>query len=82
MKIKTLLWITCGLLVVGAIVMMNLAIYYSSEPHNSQMGWAIFCGFNGVLVGLLGVVSGLFAGSSEVAMHQLDRERARGRVPS
>lgn len=72
-----LLWGLGLLLIAGAIVMENLAIYYSSVPHFEQMGWALFCGFNGLFVAVLGAISIVVAESHGVAMRQLDYERAQ-----
>lgn len=60
------------LLIVGALVLVNLAIYYSSEPRYAQMGWAIFCGFNAIWIAVLGVLGLCYAESHDVAMRQLD----------
>lgn len=77
-KLKLLLWGVGVLLLAGAIVMLNLAIMYSSEPHYRQMGWALFCSVNAIWVGVLGVICFIAAESHQVAMRQLDwDERAK-----
>lgn len=81
-NLKTILRAIGAILIATALVMMNLAIYYSSVPHFQQMGWAIFCGVNALWVGIGGVLLLFVADSHEVAMRQLDYNRRENEVSS
>lgn len=74
-KVKYLLWALGVALIVGAGVMCNLAIMYSSQPHYRQEGWAIFCALNAFWVAGLGVISLLLAESQDMKFRQLDYDR-------
>lgn len=73
--LRVALRIACGVFIASALVMVNLAIYYSSTPHYAQMGWAIFCGVNAIWVAVVGLLCLLYAESREMEMKQLDRNR-------
>lgn len=75
--LERLLWVMGLGLIVGALVMANLAIMYSSEPNYQQQGWAIFCGLNAIWVLGLGVICIFTAGSSDLEFRQLDYDRQR-----
>jgi len=74
-KLKNILRGLGVLLIASFAVLQNLAVMYSSIPHYHQEGWAIFCSMNGILLGVLGVISLLVSESNDVAMRQLDRDR-------
>lgn len=65
---------------VVVVALANLAIYYSSFPHNSEMGWAICCGVNAVWVFLVGGFFILASDSPTVRYRQLDKDREREAV--
>lgn len=75
MRLKTQLRALAAALILAALLLQNGAIYYSSTPHYQQQGWAIFCSFNGIWIGVLGVLTLCFSESSEVAMRQLSHDR-------
>lgn len=73
--LKRVLWALGLALVVGAGVMVNLAIMYSSEPHYRQEGWAIFCALNAFWVAGLGAICIVGAESRDLEFRQLDYDR-------
>jgi hypothetical protein len=80
--LRLALWAIGGTLMIGALVMANLAIMYSSISSDSQEGWAIFCGLNAIWVFVLGFACLMVADTHDVQMRQLDWDRRRERVPS
>lgn len=73
--LRVALRVASGVLIASALVMVNLAIYFSSYPDEEQMGWAIFCGFNAIWIAVVGVLCLVYAESREMEMKQLDRNR-------
>lgn len=81
MKFKHILWGVGTILFVVSILGLNGAIYYSSVPHNEQMGWAEFCGCNAIWIFLLGVFTLVYSDSYDLSMRQLNwDERNKAKI--
>lgn len=73
---RYILWFIGTALIVGGLVMMNLAINYSSVPRYHQQGWAEFCGINAVWVIGLGILCWMMSDTYKVDLWRMEAMRA------